>query len=78
MTELLERAIAQLKTLPSNEQDSLAAILLAEMESERIWKDKFELTTDDQWQRMADVVRQEIVEGDTTPLVDVFPLHSDL
>jgi hypothetical protein len=42
MTELLERAIAQLKTLPSNEQESLAAILLAELESERIWKDKFD------------------------------------
>jgi hypothetical protein len=77
MTELLERAIAQLKTLPSNEQDSLAAILLAEMESERIWKDKFESTTDDQWQRMADMVRQEIAEGDMTPLADVFPLHSE-
>jgi hypothetical protein len=77
MTELLERAIAQLKTLPSNEQDSLAAILLAEMESERIWKDKFESTTDDQWQRMADMVRQEIAAGDTTPLTDVFQLDSE-
>jgi hypothetical protein len=66
-----------LKTLPSNEQDSLAAILLAEMESERLWKDKFESTTDDQWQRMADMVRQEIAAGDTTPLTDVFPLHSE-
>jgi hypothetical protein len=77
MTELLERAIAQLKTLPSNEQDSLAAILLAEMESERIWKDKFESTTDDQWQRMADMVRQEIAAGDTTPLADVFSLDAE-
>ncbi len=77
MTELLERAIAQLKTLPSNEHDSLATILLAEMESERIWKDKFESTTDDQWQQMADMVRQEIAAGDTTPLTDVFPLHSE-
>jgi hypothetical protein len=42
MTELLERVIAQLKTLHSNEQESLAAILLAELESERIWKDKFD------------------------------------
>jgi hypothetical protein len=77
MTELLERAIAQLKTLPSNEQDSLAAILLAEMESERIWKDKFESTTDDQWRQMADMVRQEIAAGDTTPLADIFPLDSE-
>jgi hypothetical protein len=72
MTELLERAIDQLKTLPTNEQDSLAAVLLAEMESERIWKDKFESTTDDQWQRMADMVRQEIAAGETTPIADIF------
>ncbi len=77
MTELLERAIAQLKTLPTNEQDSLAAILLAEMESEQIWKGKFESTTDDQWQRMADMVRQEIAAGDTTPLSAVFPLDAE-
>jgi hypothetical protein len=77
MTELLEQAIAQLKTLPSNEQDSLAAILLAEMESERIWKDKFESTTDDQWQQIADMVRQEIAAGDITPLADVFPVNAE-
>ncbi len=74
MTELLERAIAQLKTLPSSEQDSLATILLAEMESERIWKDKFESTTDDQWRQMADMVRQKIAAGETTSLADVFHL----
>jgi hypothetical protein len=34
MTELLELAIAQLKTLPSIEQDAIAAIILAEIESE--------------------------------------------
>jgi hypothetical protein len=34
MTELLELAIAQLKTLPSIEQDAIAAIILAEIESD--------------------------------------------
>jgi hypothetical protein len=34
MTELLELAIAQLQTLPSIEQDAIAAIILAEIESE--------------------------------------------
>jgi hypothetical protein len=71
ITELLERAIAQLKTLPSNEQDSLAAILLADMESERIWKDKFESTTDDQWQCMADMVRQEISNSNVTLIAEL-------
>jgi hypothetical protein len=34
MTELLELAITQLKTLPSIEQDAIAAIILSEIESE--------------------------------------------
>lgn len=67
MTELLERAIAQLKTLPAEEQDAIAARLLAEMEDERAWKAQFEATTDDQWDRLAEMVRQEIAAGDITP-----------
>ncbi|MEH2387624.1 MAG: hypothetical protein V7K14_17965 [Nostoc sp.] len=73
MTELLERAIAQLKTLPVDEQDAIAARLLAEMEDERAWKAQFESTTDAQWDRLGDMVRQEITAGDITPLADVFP-----
>lgn len=73
MTELLERVIAQLKTLPADEQDAIAARLLAEMEDEQIWKAQFESTTDNQWDRMAEMVRQEIATGDITPLAEVFP-----
>jgi hypothetical protein len=73
MTELLERVIAQLKTLPADEQDAIAARLLAEMEDEQTWKAQFEATTDDQWDRMAEMVRQEIAAGDITPLAEVFP-----
>ncbi|MBD2243461.1 hypothetical protein [Nostoc sp. FACHB-888] len=46
MTELLERAIAQLKTLPIAEQDAIATRLLAEIEDEQRWKAQFESTTD--------------------------------
>lgn len=76
MTELLERAIAQLKTLPVDEQDAIAARLLAEMEDEQTWKAQFESTTDAQWDRMAEMVRQEIAAGDITPLAEVFPPQS--
>ena len=76
MTELLERAIAQLKTLPADEQDAIAARLLAEMEDEQAWKAQFESTTDDQWDRIAEIVRQEIAAGDITPLAEVFPPQS--
>jgi hypothetical protein len=57
-------AITQLKTLPTDEQDAIAARLLAEMEDEQTWKAQFESTTDDQWERMAEMVRQEIAAGE--------------
>jgi hypothetical protein len=76
MTELLERVIAQLKTLSDDEQDAIAARLLAELEDERVWKAQFESTTDDQWDRIAEMVREEIAAGDITPLAEVFPSQS--
>ena len=41
MTELLERAVAQVKQLPANEQDAIAAIILDELEDEVRWQEKF-------------------------------------
>ena len=76
MTELLERVIAQLKTLPDKEQNAIAARLLAELEDEQVWKTQFESTTDAQWDHMAEMVRQEIAAGDITPLAEVFPPQS--
>ena len=73
MTELLEEAIAQLKTLPAEEQDAIAARLLAEIKDEQIWQAQFASTTDEQWERMTEIVRQEIAAGAITPLAEVFP-----
>jgi mRNA-degrading endonuclease RelE of RelBE toxin-antitoxin system len=73
MTELLQRVIAELEKLPEDEQDAIATRLLAELEDERAWKIRFESTTNEQWDRLAQMVRQEIVAGDTTPLDEVFP-----
>lgn len=41
MTELLERAIARLKTLPTSEQDAIAAMILEELEDEMQWDETF-------------------------------------
>ncbi len=73
MTELLQRVIAELEKLPEDEQDAIATRLLAELEDERAWKVRFESTTNEQWDRLARMVRQEIDAGDTTPLDEVFP-----
>lgn len=46
MTELLEQAIAKLKTLPASEQDAIAAMIFAELEDERRWDEAFARSPD--------------------------------
>ena len=73
MTELLRQAIAQIKKLPADQQDAIAARFLAEIQDEQKWEPRFAATTDDQWDRMAAMVRQEIARGETVPLGKIFP-----
>jgi hypothetical protein len=73
MTELLQQAIAQIQQLPPDRQDAIAARLLVELQDDQKWEALFASTTNDQWERMAAMVRQEIAAGETVPLDDVFP-----
>ncbi len=73
MTELLQQAIAQIQKLPPDQQDAIAARFLAELQDEQKWETRFAATTDDQWDQMAAMVRQEIAAGETVPLGEVFP-----
>lgn len=73
MTELLQQAIAQIQKLPPDQQDAIAARFLAELQDEQKWEARFAATTDDQWDQMAAMVRQEIAKGETIPLDQVFP-----
>jgi hypothetical protein len=76
MTELLQRAIAEIQRLPAEEQDAIAARILADLDDERAWAAQFATTTDDQWDRMAEQVRRDIAAGGTVQLDDVFPLKA--
>ncbi|MBE9146602.1 hypothetical protein [Planktothrix mougeotii] len=73
MTELLRQAIAQIKKLPPDQQDAIAARFLAELQDEQKWENRFATTTDDQWDQMAAMVHQEIAAGETVPLDKIFP-----
>ena len=73
MTELLQRAIAEIQKLPADTQDAIAARILADLEDEQAWTAQFATTTDDQWERMVDQVRHEISTGDVVDLDEVFP-----
>jgi hypothetical protein len=74
MTELLQQAIAQIQLLSPDRQDAIAASFLAELKSEQQWETRLAETTDDQWDRMAAMVRQEILMGEVMPLDEVFPV----
>lgn len=46
MTQLLQKAFAEVSRLPEDEQDAIAAIVLAELSSERRWSELFEKSQD--------------------------------
>jgi hypothetical protein len=61
MTELLQQIIVEIEKLPADQQDAIASRLMAELKDEKAWVSRFEATTDEQWDQLADMVRQEIV-----------------
>ena len=48
MTELLDRAIAKLKTLSTSEQDALASMILEELEDDMRWDKAFSRSPDEE------------------------------
>jgi hypothetical protein len=73
MTKLLRQAIEEIEKLPSDEQDALAARILTDLKDEQGWTERFEATTNAQWEQLAQSARREIMAGDFASLDDVFP-----
>jgi hypothetical protein len=76
MTQLLERAFTEASKLPESEQDAVASLLLAELESERRWAHSF-ASSQDELAKLADEALREFEAGETLPM-DVkrdFPNH---
>jgi hypothetical protein len=59
MTELLRHAIAEVEKLPAEDQDAIAARLLAEIDDDRAWEARFRSTTDEQWEAIAAMARRD-------------------
>lgn len=68
MTQLLKQAIAEIEKLPDDAQDAIASQLLADLADEQAWDTSFANTTNEQWDRMAELVRQEIANGEVIAL----------
>jgi hypothetical protein len=58
MTELLQRALAEIEKLPVDAQDAMASRILADLEDEQAWEARFEATSPEQWNRLAEMARR--------------------
>jgi hypothetical protein len=64
---LLERAFAEASKLPTAEQDAVASLVLAELESEQRWSKSF-ASSHNKLAQMADEALREFKAGETRPL----------
>lgn len=64
MTKLLEKAIAEIEKLPKKDQDSIAQIILDEIEDEKKW-DKAFAKSQHKLSKIAEKVRADIKAGRT-------------
>lgn len=67
MTQLLEKAVKRLSSLPESEQDALASQILSELDSEKRWDALF-ASSQDMLAEMAAEARAEDRAGKTTEL----------
>ena len=67
MTQSLERAISEIKKLPDQEQDAIAAVIMAELESDRRWDNAF-ANSRVELDQLADEALEEFRDGRTEPL----------
>lgn len=67
MTILLERAVKKVNTLPDNEQDAIAALILDEIEDDTHWEKSF-ACSQDVLAMLAEEAMAEFYEGKTETL----------
>ncbi len=62
MTQLLEKAVAEIEKLSATEQDAIAAVILDEITDERRWDEAFG-QSQDQLSSLAEKARSDIRAG---------------
>jgi hypothetical protein len=62
VTQLLEKALAEIHKLSESQQDALASMILEELADERLWEESF-ARSQDQLAKLAEKARQDIRAG---------------
>jgi len=76
MTELLEKALAEVSKLSGDEQDRIARLLLLELEDEAIWNKSF-ASSQDLLSELADEALAEHAAGRSREIGDELELPRD-
>jgi hypothetical protein len=66
MTKMLKEALERLSKLPDDEQDTIAALILAEIEDEKRWQESF-AKSGALLDKLAREAREEDERGETVP-----------
>ena len=68
MNKVLERAIAEVERLPEDEQETIACLMLEEIQAERGWERRF-AKSESKLAELARRAKAQHASGQTTPLV---------
>jgi len=68
MNKMLERAIAEVARLPEDEQETIACLIMEEVEADRGWDERF-AKSESKLAEMARRAKAQHARGETTPLV---------
>jgi hypothetical protein len=64
VTQLLQRALAAVQKLSSSEQDAIAAIIIDELEDEKLWDEAF-AQSQESLSRLVEKARADVRAGKT-------------
>lgn len=71
----VRRVVALIEKLPPEEQDAASKRIAAELTDDMEWDDRFDSTTEEQWNKMADMVRRDVSAGGSAPIESAFPCN---
>jgi hypothetical protein len=70
MTEMLEKALRKVASLPLEEQDAIASQIIETLQDEATWKEKLSRSPE-KLRRLAEEAEREHRQGETRPLEEL-------
>lgn len=71
----VRRVVAIIEKLPPDEQDAVSERIAAELTDNAEWEARFDSTTEEQWDKMEEMVRRDVSARDSAPIENTFPCN---